>query len=100
MKLSIVWAPAALKSLDSIVAWLEEHWTRKEADAFLNQAFTVIEILREHPELYEESRKHRNQHKAFITEQVSLIYRHKPKKKELHLLLFWDNRQDPTKLKH
>lgn len=57
MKLSIVWAPAALQSLDNIVAYLEGHWGQKEANAFLNQSFSIIQKLREYPKMYEESRE-------------------------------------------
>ena len=100
MKLPVIWAPSAIKSLEEIVAYLENKWTVKEANAFLDQAFTVIQLLREYPRMYEASRKKQYQHKAFITEQVSLIYKYRPRKKDLHLLLFWDNRRDPAKRKH
>ena len=42
----------------------------------------------------------KNQFKTVINKQVSLIYRYKPKKGEIELVLFWDNRREPSQLKH
>jgi len=36
----------------------------------------------------------RNTRKAFVTKYSSLYYRVKPRKKEIELIVFWDNRKD------
>ena len=91
MKLQIVWTPEAFRSLDEIKMKLEEHGTEDELYAFFDQVFAVIQYLRQHPNMHEASRSSVSQHKAFITEQVSLIYRYKEGEKEVYLLQFWDN---------
>ena len=48
--------------------------------------------------MFEESRKKKNVRKGFVTKHNTLYYRVRPRKKELQLLLFWDNRQDPEDL--
>jgi hypothetical protein len=45
--------------------------------------------------MFEESRKKKNIRKGYITRHNALYYRVKPIKKELELLTFWDNRQNP-----
>jgi hypothetical protein len=49
--------------------------------------------------MFEESKKKKNVRKGLISKHNTLYYRVKPRKKELQLLMFWDNRQDPKKLK-
>jgi hypothetical protein len=50
--------------------------------------------------MFQSSRKKKNIRRGFITKHNSLYYRIKPRKKELELLTFWDNRQDPEKLNY
>jgi len=48
--------------------------------------------------MFEESRKKKYVRKGFVTKHTTLFYRIRPRKKELQLLLFWPNRDDPGKL--
>ena len=94
MELPIIWTPEAVRSLDEIKNKLEEHKSEKELSSFFDQVFSVINYLRKYPNMYEVSKSSVSQHKAFITEDVSLIYRYKQGEKELHLLQFWDRTLD------
>ena len=58
----------------------------------------VLSLIAKDPEMFEISRKKKNVRKGFITKHNTLYYRIKPRKKELELITFWDNRQDPKKL--
>ena len=58
----------------------------------------MLEQIKQNPEMFEESRKKKNVRKGFVTKHNTLYYRVRPRKKELQLLLFWDNRQDPEDL--
>ena len=57
-----------------------------------------MELIRHNPEMDEESKKKRSIRKILITKQNTLYYRVKSHKKELEILVFWDNRQDPGNL--
>lgn len=48
--------------------------------------------------MFEASRMKKNVRKGFITKHNTLYYRIKPRKKEIELLVFWDNRKDTKKL--
>jgi hypothetical protein len=55
--------------------------------------------IAENPGMFVASRKKKNIRKGYITKHNALYYRVKPIKKELELLTFWDNRQNPEELK-
>ena len=94
MKLSIVWTPEAVRSLEEIKNKLEECKTEEELSFFIGQVFAVLTYLGKFPTMYEASKSSMSQHKAYITEEVSLIYRYKQGEQELHLLQFWDKISD------
>ena len=50
--------------------------------------------------MFKASSKNKIIRKGFVNNLVSLFYRVKPQKKEIELLLFWNNRQNPKKLKY
>jgi len=60
----------------------------------------ILKLIKENPYLFESSVKIKNVRKCTITPQNKLFYRLKPTKKEIHLIMFWDNRRDPAKLKY
>ena len=65
---------------------------------FINEVESLLDQIKQSPEMFEESRKKKNVRKGFVTKHNTLYYRVRPRKKELQLLLFWDNRQDPEDL--
>ena len=67
---------------------------------FTTEVQKVIEQIEKMPNMFVVSKKYKNVRKGFVTEQNILYYRIKPRKKEIELLVFWDNRQDPKKLKY
>jgi hypothetical protein len=50
--------------------------------------------------MFKASKKKKSVRKGFITEHNSLYYQVKPRKREIELITFWDNRQNPLKNKH
>jgi hypothetical protein len=77
---------------------LEKAWTEKEIQNFINEVDSLLDQIKQNPEMFEESRKKKNVRKDFVTKHNTLYYRVRPRKKELQLLLFWDNRQNPEDL--
>ena len=96
--MKISWTPTARKTYFKVLDHLAEEWTKREVGIFINEVESLLEQIKSNPEMYQASRKKRNVRKALITEQTTLYYRIKPRKKELELITFWDNRQDPRKL--
>ena len=96
MSYSIKWLPEAELTYALILKYLEENWTSKEVMNFVDRTDKVIESIAERPKLYIYSKK-KGAFRAVVTKQTSLFYR--IKSDEIELLIFWDNRQDPAKLR-
>ncbi|WP_419801342.1 type II toxin-antitoxin system RelE/ParE family toxin [Mucilaginibacter sp.] len=92
----ILWSPLSKSSYYNILVYLEENWTIKELEKFVNRTEEVLNQIHVNPLLYPFSNEG-NIHKCVITKQTSLYYR--IKSNSIELLVFWDNRQNPKKLR-
>lgn len=93
----ITWSPKALKSYIHIADFILEKWSKKGVKKFSDITSSTILQIAKNPELFVASKHKKNIRKGFITKHTSLIYKVKPN--EIELVLFWDNRQNPKKLK-
>ena len=93
---NIIWSPKAKDTYYQILEYLESNWLDREVSDFINRTEEVLSFITANPSQYIKSIK-ADIHKCVLVKQVSLFYRIKPG--AIELLLFWDNRQDPTKLK-
>jgi hypothetical protein len=92
----VIWSPNASLTYYHILKYLDEKWTSKEVFAFVTRTEEAINHICENPLLFPYSKKS-NTHKCVIVKQVSLFY--ETYGHTINLLIFWDNRQDPAKLK-
>jgi plasmid stabilization system protein ParE len=92
----VYWTPLAIKSLEESQAFILEHWDEEILDKYLDLIDARIEDLKINPEIApiigETSYR-----KMFIHKNISFFYTLEPE--FIKLLLIWDNRQDPKKLK-
>jgi len=95
--MKIKWTPSARITYIKTLAYLEEHWTDNEVNAFAQKVSEVLDLICESPFMYQQSKSYKNVRKGFITKHNALYYKIRPRKKELELLMFWDNRKDPKK---
>ncbi|MGQ0827476.1 MAG: type II toxin-antitoxin system RelE/ParE family toxin [Bacteroidota bacterium] len=93
----IIWSPKAQKTYNRIADFILKKWTKKEVKKFNDITVSTILKISKNPELFVTSKQKRNIRKGFITKHTSLLYKIKPT--EIELLYFWDNRQNPKKLK-
>ncbi|MES2591592.1 MAG: type II toxin-antitoxin system RelE/ParE family toxin [Bacteroidota bacterium] len=96
-QVKIIWSPGAQKSYIRIADFILEKWSKKEVKKFNDIASSTILKIAENPELFIASKQKKNIRKGFITKHTSLLYKIKPN--TIELLFFWDNRQNPKKLK-
>jgi plasmid stabilization system protein ParE len=96
--MKISWTPTAKKTYFKVLDYLAENWTKREVTNFMNEVESLLIQITDNPEMFQASRKKMNVRKALITKHNTLYYRIKPKNKELELITFWDNRQDPKKI--
>lgn len=96
MKLS--WTPTARLTYFEVIDHLKKTWTEKEIVNFVNTVEKVLKQICDNPYMFKTTRKQKNVRKGFVTKYNTIYYRVKPRKKELELITFWDNRQNPKKM--
>jgi plasmid stabilization system protein ParE len=100
MVYKVSWTPKALETYISNIEYLETKWTDREVKKFISDTERKIKTLAGQPGIgSSRNKKHRDIRHTVIHKRVSLIYRHKPRKKEIELLRFWNTYQNPKKLK-
>ncbi len=92
---NIIWSPLARSSYFQTLEYLEGYWPLKTLKDFINRVEELIDLISSNPLLFPYS-KENDVHKCVVVKQVTLFYRVKPTSVEL--LVFWDNRQKPSKL--
>ncbi|OQA96076.1 MAG: hypothetical protein BWY22_01892 [Bacteroidetes bacterium ADurb.Bin217] len=95
--MKITWTREAQEQYGKILEYLELHWSIKEIESFIFKTESVLQAIQNNPYLYVKSTKQKNICKALITKHNSMFYLVNLKEKEIILLSFWDNRQDPEK---
>ena len=100
MAIVIKWADEAKKTFDKNISYLLEEWTEREIKNFVKQTIYILLRIAAYPEMYSASPKNPKIRKAAINKYIVLYYRYYSAKKEVMLLTFWHNKQDPKKLKY
>ncbi|MBC8053535.1 MAG: type II toxin-antitoxin system RelE/ParE family toxin [Sphingobacteriaceae bacterium] len=95
MALEIVWSPRAIKNFDSVIAYLERHWTEREVRNFVKQTLKTVSLVSEFPYLYKPLVGNETIREAVVTKHNVLIYR--PDNDRLEILTIFDTRQHPEK---
>jgi len=97
MQYQIVWSSKARTAYHKILDYLDTARTEKEIKNFIERTEEALNHILKNPFLYPHSRRKKRIHRCVIARQVSLFYR--INNQSIELLVFWDNRQDPVKLK-
>jgi plasmid stabilization system protein ParE len=98
--MDIIWSDRAKKSYLKIRQDICERFTEKEEAKFVEQVFETINSIQEFPKAFPKSerKKLKSTRKAVIHPHSSLFYRIENKSR-VRLLLFWDNRRNPSSIK-
>jgi plasmid stabilization system protein ParE len=92
MSLALIWTDEAIETFDGVVTLIENKWSKKEADKFVQRTQKILTLIADQPYMYKASLSN-NVRQAIFTKQTSVFY-------EVHdefitVLFFWDNRQEP-----
>lgn len=98
--MKIFWSPKAIHDYEKILSYLQVEWNEEIMQQFYSRTMEVIKAIENNPNLFIESSKRKNVRKAVLTKHNSLFYVVRPRKKEIVLLTFWDNRKNPSHLKY
>ena len=98
--MEIYWGERAKKSYLKIREDIRKKFTEQEEAKFVVQVFETIRSIQEFPKAFpkSENKKLKSARKAWIHPHSSLFYRIESKNR-VRLLLFWDNRRNPSKIK-
>jgi len=93
MSLIIYYTPRAKETLDSVYNFINTKFGTNSADKFALKAEKIIDLIAEYPYMFKATPFDKNVRIGLISKQTSLFYR--VTATSVHLLFFWDNRQDP-----
>lgn len=92
----IIWSDEAKSDYDNNISFLLENWSAAEAQEFVDEVSFILKNLPAMPEMFP-SFGYKKIHKGIVCKQISILYRISPD--TIELLRFWNNYQDPDKLK-
>ncbi|SHF05081.1 Plasmid stabilization system protein ParE [Psychroflexus salarius] len=96
MKRKVIISKTAEKKLEKLFEYLTEKWSEKIKIEFIQKLDHNIEIIRNQPEIFPESKKGKKLRRCVITKQTTLYYRFNSKR--INVVTIFDTRQNPNKL--
>jgi plasmid stabilization system protein ParE len=82
---NVIWSPVARITYYQILEYLEQNWTTKEIENFINRVEYVVQHIRKNPFQYPAS-KEKSVHRCVVAKQISLFFRLKGS--DIELLVF------------
>ena len=100
MAYTVTWSARSKSTYSKSLEYLKKKWPKKVLSDFMDKTDQAIIQIKEHPKQGTASIKYKNTRKILITEHTYMFYLIKTRKKEIRILLFWDNKMNPSKLKY
>lgn len=94
--LNIIWSDKAIEDVLNNIDYLEREWTEKEVKRFSDKTNEILDKLSKGNIKFKNS-GYKDTLVVPIVKQVNLFY--KKEGEDIILLRFWNNYQDPEKLK-
>ena len=99
MACKINWTNRAWKTYEANIEYLLKEWTEKEVQNFVKLIDDKLSHLAKHPQIgASRNKKYPNNRYSVIHKRVALVYKHKPSKNEIDLLVFWNTWAHPRRL--
>ena len=96
MSRKVVISKTAERKLENLFEYLIEKWSVKVKEDFIEKLDSSIEIIKNQPGIFPESKKGKGLRKCVITKQSTLYYRYNSKR--INIVTLFDTRQNPNKL--
>lgn len=93
----INWSNSAKNDYWNNIDYLLKDWTEKEAYDFIEKVDAILQIIAINPKTFQKT-SYKNTHFVPVTSQITIYYRILTKN-TIELVRFWNNYQDPDKLK-
>jgi len=94
----IFWTDHALDELGQTFQYLEVNFSEKEISRLANKIESVLSYISKNPNLYPESFQQQGVRRAVVARYNTLYYRVNIEKKQIEVLSFFSNRDNPEKL--
>ena len=94
----VIWSAQAKITFLNVLDYLNANWTKKEIIQFNQRTQITINAIRKNPLLFPSSAKSNDIRKAIVDKNNSFYYKIDSYHQKIHLLTFFDCRQDPKKL--
>lgn len=93
---NIIWTDLAIDDVSENIYYLEKEWTEKEVIRFNKKIEETLEKLSRENILFKPT-EYKNVFQIVIIKQITLFY--EVKGNDIFLLRFWNNYQNPDKLR-
>lgn len=93
----VIWSPAAEEDFKSMLDFLQNKWSHRVINQFINKIDDSIGLIAEDPKIFPIINQELQIRKSVVTKQTTLYYREVSSSVEVVRL--FDSRQDPKKLK-
>ncbi len=95
----VIWSVRATKTYWQIITYLQEEFGEQSVIEFVNTVHNKIELISSNPFLFRKSTIQKNTFLTSIHKRTTLVYRYRPVKQAIELLIFWNTRMDSSKLR-
>ena len=92
----ITWSENARIDYWQNIDYLQSEWSEREVERFLNKVDEILNQLERGDIIFQSTGK-RFVYQIVVVKQITLYYEHKDDK--INLLRFWNNYQDPKRLR-
>jgi plasmid stabilization system protein ParE len=97
--MNVIWSAKAKITFLNVIDYLNENWTKKEIIQFNQRTQITLTAIQKNPGIFPASIKYKKIRKAIVDKNNSFYYKIDYYQQEIHLLTFFDCRQDPKKIK-
>ena len=97
--MEVIWSAKAKITFFSVIDYLNDNWSKKEMIQFNHRTLITINAISKNPGIFSVSAKNKEIRRAIVDKNNSFFYRIDTYNQKIHLLTFFDSRQDPKKLK-
>ena len=92
----IIWSPLAVETYDSIIEYLFFSFADVAVKKFVQKVDERLKLIVTRPKMFRTTNKHINTYMTSLQMKFTIIYRYKPYRKQIELVVFW-GRQNPQK---
>lgn len=97
--MEVIWSAKAKITFFSVIDYLNDNWSKKEMIQFNHRTQITINAIVKNPGIFSISATNKEIRRAVVDKNNSFFYRIDTYNQKIHLLTFFDSRQDPKKLK-